>query len=165
MDTIEEQWKVVEEFPDYEVSNLGRIRSNKDRTSPRILSLNRRRTGHLCVSMSHRGVRERRSVHRIVATAWVGPPQTGQVTRHLDGNPANNVSTNLAWGTYKENQEDSRQHGTLSIGSRNGKAKITEEIASLIKTSNKATVLLAKELGLARWAVQRIRSGRTWKHV
>lgn len=53
---------------------------------------------------------QRVRVHTAVLHAFVGPRPTGMVTRHLDGNPANNHLSNLAWGTRAENEADKRRH-------------------------------------------------------
>lgn len=42
-------------------------------------------------------------VHRLVCEAFNGPPKNGQVCMHLDENSRNNIPSNLAWGTQKEN--------------------------------------------------------------
>jgi hypothetical protein len=44
--------------------------------------------------------------------AFVGAPGPGQtVTRHLNGDPADNRLANLAWGTPRENGRDTVRHG------------------------------------------------------
>lgn len=42
-------------------------------------------------------------VHRLVCEAFNGPPLSGQVCMHLDENSSNNLPSNLAWGSQKEN--------------------------------------------------------------
>lgn len=51
-------------------------------------------------------------VHRLVAQAFDGdaPSPAHTDVRHLDGNKANNVLTNLAWGTRSENMRDVLRH-------------------------------------------------------
>ena len=61
----------------------------------------------LCIKTQRHQV----SLHRIMALAFYGEPK-GRVVRHLDGNPLNNVLSNLAYGTVSENGYDSVEHGT-----------------------------------------------------
>lgn len=42
-------------------------------------------------------------VHRLVCEAFNGPAEPEQVCMHLDENSMNNMPSNLAWGTQKEN--------------------------------------------------------------
>lgn len=56
-------------------------------------------------------------VHQIVARAFIGTP-TGPVVRHVDDNPLNNHYSNLAYGTQRDNVNDSIRNGTY----RNGQA-------------------------------------------
>jgi hypothetical protein len=51
-------------------------------------------------------------VHSLVILAFVGPRPDGEQVRHLNGNPADNRLTNLAYGTQSQNQQDSLRHGT-----------------------------------------------------
>lgn len=57
-----------------------------------------------------------RNVHREVALAFIPNPTGLPVVRHLDGDPLNNIVSNLAWGTQKDNADDSRRHGTMATG-------------------------------------------------
>jgi HNH endonuclease len=70
------------------------------------------RKGYKSVSLRRDGKARTQQVHALVLEAFVGPRPAGFVTRHLDGNPANNDLTNLRWGTHSENVRDSIAHGT-----------------------------------------------------
>lgn len=68
--------------------------------------------GRYYVTLTLNGKQQRHQVHRLVLLAFVGPAPDGQECRHLDGNPANNNRSNLAWGTHRENIQDKKLHGT-----------------------------------------------------
>lgn len=53
---------------------------------------------------------QRVRIHTAVLHAFIGPRPAGMVTRHLDGDPANNHLSNLAWGTHAENVADKMRH-------------------------------------------------------
>jgi hypothetical protein len=90
--------------------------------------------GYRSISMSHNNVKVTRSVHRLICSAFHGeaPSKTHQV-RHLDGNPQNNVPTNLAWGTQEENWQDRRDHGRVALGEKHHSAKLTDEERAHLK--------------------------------
>jgi DNA-binding NarL/FixJ family response regulator len=63
------------------------------------------------------GKRTTRLVHVLVAKKFCGKkPSDKHQVRHLDGNRKNNIASNLAWGTAKENASDRAMHGTTSSG-------------------------------------------------
>lgn len=101
-----EAWAVMAGFDGrYRVSNLGRIESTY--TNPltkrvRIIMLRpaANKSGHLFVYLG-KGVK--RYVHRMVLETFVGPAPEGHECLHADDQPANNVLTNLSWGTRAEN--------------------------------------------------------------
>ena len=111
-----ENWRPIPELTEYEVSDLGRVRSwnsRRNKIVPRILRLHPDRYGYATVGLSSPdGQRALFRVHRLVLAAFVGEAPAGTVTRHLDGNPANNVLSNLAYGTPRENNLDAVRHGT-----------------------------------------------------
>lgn len=72
--------------------------------------------------------------HVLVLEAFVGPAPSGMECLHGDGNPQNNRLENLRWGTRKENVADSRKHGTISAGERNGHAKLRTADIPIIRT-------------------------------
>lgn len=82
--------------------------------------------GYLRVKISRGGKEQWFQVHRLVAEAYHGPCPDGQQCRHLDGDPANNHFSNLAWGTPAQNAEDRKRHGTEYGGPRHHNSAKTE---------------------------------------
>lgn len=74
------------------------------------------------------GIPVLRYVHRLVCEAFNGPAPEGKPTvRHLDGNPANNHISNLAWGSWQEQIEDKKRHGTWLEGVQAPWSKLSEQ--------------------------------------
>ncbi len=137
-----EEWREVRGYEKlYQVSSLGRIKSVDRkvefiRKSKIILTSVREKIlqplpdkgnqGHCFVSLSKGNKIIRKSIHRIVLEAFVGPCPEGMECRHLDGIPWNNRLTNLCWGTKKENMADRTKHGNTQIGIKHHNVKLTE---------------------------------------
>ena len=164
---VTENWRPVPGHPGYEVSDVGRIRSYRNRQGhsadmPRLLSP--------AIVRGYRHIKLGRSrqtkVHILVLEAFVGPRPDGMVCRHLDGNPLNNRLSNLRWGTPEENYADRHLHGTHNTGSRNGRAKVDERAVLVIRERLAAGVksaVVAEDLGISRGIVAHISAGHTWK--
>lgn len=79
------------------------------------------RKGYLKVNPSKDGKSRTTNVHKMVCLAFHGEqPSWATEVRHLDGNPTNNRPDNIQWGTSKENAEDRKRHGTVSMGPQHG---------------------------------------------
>lgn len=104
-----EEWRPVPGWPDYSVSNLGRVVSHKRREDRELVGglVN----GYRRVIVTAPGERKYVAVHRLVVLAFVGPVPDGLEVRHLDGDPLNNDLSNLAVGTHAENMQDRLAHG------------------------------------------------------
>lgn len=105
----------------YEVSDLGRVKSCA-RSVPgrpgvlivkreRLLKPMTTRIGHRTVALCRDNRRTTRGVHRLVLLAFVGPAPDGTECCHNDGDPANNVLSNLRWDTHQSNMVDKVIHG------------------------------------------------------
>jgi hypothetical protein len=122
---MKEIWKAVDEWP-YEVSNTGKVRNI--RTGKEIKSV-KHKSGYLNVQMWNKGKFKSAILHRLVAIAFHGIPQTDKhEVAHSDGDRHNNNASNLRWVTHAENMRDRDRHGTTARGKRNGKLKYNDEI-------------------------------------
>jgi NUMOD4 motif len=90
-----EDWKLITYFPEYSVSNHGRVRSNK---SGRILALNENQYGVVQVGLMKDGIQYHRSVPLLVARAFIPRDSLPFDTPiNLDGDRHNNHVDNLRW--------------------------------------------------------------------
>jgi hypothetical protein len=60
---------------------------------------------------SHK-TKSRPRMHRVILTAFAGPCPPRMECRHFNGDPLDNRSENLPWGTRSENVMDLVRHGT-----------------------------------------------------
>lgn len=92
-----EEWRTIEEFPEYEISSWGNIRNKK--TPNKLLSLNRsgRKRNYYSVMFSVNNKQTRRNVHRLVAKAFIPNPNNLPEVNHKDENGLNNRVDNLEW--------------------------------------------------------------------
>lgn len=98
---LEEVWKIVNDYPNYEVSNTGRVRNRK---SGRLLQQKLGREGrYMSVYLCNNGHENTQRVHRLVAKAFIPNPENKPQVNHIDGNRLNNHISNLEWCTSKEN--------------------------------------------------------------
>lgn len=90
-----ERWKTINRFPEYSVSDHGRIRND---TTGRILALSENQYGLVHVGMFQDGVQYHRSVPLLVAKAFL-PQSPGPFDTpiNLDGDRHNNRLENLMW--------------------------------------------------------------------
>jgi NUMOD4 motif/HNH endonuclease len=119
-----ETWRPIPGYDGYEVSDLGRVRAvdrvrmlrnrwgdvKPRRYRGRIIAQATNDYGYKCVRLGTHASKE--EVHRLVLLAFVGPRPPRHETAHWDGDPANNVLSNLRWATKSENYQDSVRHGT-----------------------------------------------------
>jgi hypothetical protein len=117
-----EEWKPVPDWENlYEVSDKGRVRSLR---SGKFMTQHRqdKKNEHRKVRLSRDGKGTTKRVHQLVMLAFVGHPKPGQIVRHLDDNPLNNLLSNLVYGTKSDNSYDSVRNGKHTWASR-GKCK------------------------------------------
>lgn len=90
-----EQWRTLEEFDGYAVSDLGNIRNEE---TGRILSQSYNTQGHKKVGLFDGKRQFTRSVKQLVADAFVeGKSDIHNTAMNLDGDFDNNRADNLVW--------------------------------------------------------------------
>ena len=95
-----ESWKVIYDFPNYEISNYGNVRNNT-----KIVKAVPNKHGYNVVVLCN-GIRKSVNIHRLVAAAFIPNPDNKPCVDHIDGDRANNHADNLRWVTVKENQNN-----------------------------------------------------------
>jgi hypothetical protein len=118
-----EEWKVIDEFPEYSISSFGRIRNTK-KEYIRIPDINS--TGYARLRLVRNGKIIRKFIHRLVAEIFLPNPQNKPFVDHIDGNNQNNKLDNLRWATRSENMlngkiRKDKKHTTLRNIIKNGK--------------------------------------------
>lgn len=102
----------------YQVSNLGRvysIRTNK------FLKPKLNRCGYLSVNLKYKGSHVTKSIHRLVAQAFIPNPNDFPQVNHKDEDKTNNCVDNLEWCSAKYNinygtaRERTAQHFRKSV--------------------------------------------------
>ena len=89
-----EIWKNVIGYGDkYEISNLGRVRTNvyKRFLNPYI------EKNYYSLRFRKNNKAKRHRVHRLVAIHFIENPNQKKIVRHIDGNKSNNKASNLKW--------------------------------------------------------------------
>lgn len=104
---MEEMWKSVNDHPNYEISNLGRIKSlcnNKwgiKEGHSKILKPVLNKNGYLTVSLNGKKI----YLHRLMLINFIDNIENKQFCNHKDGDRTNNKLSNLEWVTMQENNK------------------------------------------------------------
>ena len=94
-----EEWKSIEEFPNYEISSLGNV---KNIITGKVLK-NSVKGGYCHVSLTNEKYKKTLLVHRLVALAFIENPENKTDVNHKDKNKLNICVSNLEWMSRREN--------------------------------------------------------------
>lgn len=177
---MSEEWREVPGYPDYEVSDQGRVRSWvawHRLPVPRLLKLTPELHGGY-PGVSLRG--DRKKVHHLVLEAFVAPRPEGMLGCHRNGCPTDNTVGNLYWGTPSENTRDMYAHGRgthVRVNYRGEKHAATKLTAAQVLRIRRDYIgghrirggsnaqLLATKYKVHVTTIYNIVSRKTWGHV
>lgn len=174
---MDEIWETIDGTDEkYSVSNTGFVRSNgffantrgggKRFVQPRIMKSGYNGSGYLHVGCGRNKLY--RTIHRLVATAFIQNSDNLEFVNHKDGNKKNNHVSNLEWCTRQQNEDHAFATGLKnSTGSNNAMAKLTDDKVLFILTNYSkipdADICSMFNIHLA--TLQRIVNRKIWKHV
>lgn len=131
-----EIFKKIPEFPNYLVSNLGRVCSirNGIREFKKLRPCSGREE-YLNVTLWDKGIKKKICIHNLVAKIFIGEVPEGYIVDHIDNNPSHNYVTNLQIITLKENTQKAAKHSyNMTIASKvKGGFKYDLRVAAYIK--------------------------------
>ena len=112
-----EIWKKIKGFENYEISNLGRVKSNNLKKE-KILKFRITKTGYYRVMLQKNCFKKELLVHRLVAEAFIPNKENKKEVNHIDLNKSNNRVENLEWTTRSENIAHSYLNGRNKKGKK-----------------------------------------------
>ena len=161
---MEEIWKDVPSLNGhYQVSNVGNVRRIMCRPVKGCLNA----MGYKQITSHAPGHgKKTRTVHSMVAEAFIGERPEAAHIAHWNGDRADNRVENLRYATPKENVgDDRRRHDTLPCGERNYKTKFKESDIIDILKSPLGNSVLGRHYGVTKECISNIRRRKTWAHV
>jgi hypothetical protein len=139
---MNEIWVTIKDWPNYEISNFGNVRSIE-----RVENF--------------RGTLRKRKSTMMKPHLW----SAYLTVNHKDKNGFNNRADNLEWVTQKENIHHAMQFEDWTRGENNGNAKLTKEDIIEIRKHLLGCWKTAKLYNVSKTTILRIRSGKIWAHV
>ena len=117
---MEEIWKDIPNYEGlYQISNLGRVKSfprkGTHTKKERILKFAKSNKNYLIAMLTKHNKRKAKSVHRLVAEAFIPNPNNFPQVNHKDENRHNNCVDNLEWCTNHYNCNYGNRSVKLSI--------------------------------------------------
>lgn len=166
------EWRLILPEGIYSVSETGEVRRevayHKSRGPKCVLRPKTDRYGYCVVCICINNVRTWRTVHSLVAAAFLGPRPSGMQINHVNGDKTDNRPANLEYVTGQQNERHAAAHGLKARGERHHGAKLTAALVLELRRRNAAgasTRRLADEFGVSQTAVSHAICGRTWSHI
>ena len=112
---MEEVYKVIEGYENYEVSNLGNLRNIKTK---RVLKPGKDSSGYYMVILYTNSVGTTKRIHKLVANAYLDNPDDKKCVDHINNNRLENNLSNLRWATISENSFNQKIAKNNTSGSK-----------------------------------------------
>lgn len=164
-----ENWLPIDNWPNYQVSNLGRVRSCypslRRRSADGVLAPIKSGP-YLYVNLYSRNKLQKCPIHGLVCEMFHGAkPSPNHEVAHADGDATNNQSGNLRWATRSSNMQDKKAHGTNLTGESHNLAKLTWASVRDIRArylSGEKQRTIAEAFSVKQGTISLIVLNRTW---
>ena len=174
---MQEQWKTIPVFTDYQVSNFGRVKRIRSNRGMHFLKIvhwpyhsSRWKTQRCQVTLCQDRKQSTRLVHDLVAYTFIGSRPTGYFINHIDGNGTNNYVKNLEYVTPRQNVLHTIKLNHHAYGVYTRQAKLSaRQVSSILKMNRKkqygTLARLARRFHVDPCTIADIEKRRTWKHL
>lgn len=170
---MKEIWKSIIDYPNYEISNFGRVKRTPSyfRSLSGILIPQLSNNGRFRVPLCKNGKYKKFLIHRLVAIAFIPNINKLPEVNHIDGNPKNNIVSNLEWCTRSENMLHAFSTGLhhMTKGEECSWSKLNnEKVLEIRKTYAHGGISmkkLGKLFGITAEVVHGIIHKRYWSHI
>lgn len=149
-----EIWKNIEGYPNYQVSNMGRVKSlNYNHTKKeKILKPHNTGNGYLMVQLFNNDTYKCKLIHRLVAETFISNPENKPCVDHINTDKTDNKVENLRWVTHKENSNNPISKNNMVINATKPmlgiKSKANPLSIPILQLSKKGTPIMLWYCGL-----------------
>ncbi len=133
---LEEQWKQINDYPNYYISSLGVIKNNKNL----IMKLITDKAGYLKIKLCNKGIGKNFRHHQLMGQHFIPNPENYSQIDHINGIRNDNRLENLRWGSHSQNSRNkkkkmncSSQYQGVSCKKRNNKWEAQIKINGITK--------------------------------
>ena len=133
-----EEWKPIKGFEGYYISNLGRVKSTRSfkGTKETILKGSFNQQGYKVITMMKDNKAYTKTLHRLLAIAFIPNLNNYCCINHKDGNKLNNNLNNLEWCSYSYNNTEAYRIGLKHSRIKPKKVKQYDKNNNLINIWN-----------------------------
>lgn len=176
--------EIIPSFPDYLVSNLGRVKTIARKlrythavtgnehyrlSSERFLKVQHNNlTGYKFHQLYRDQKMHNKTIHSLVADAFLDKIPGLDYINHIDGNKHNNIVANLERCTNEYNHEHATKTGLKAKGEQVKSSKLNIHCIKAIKhllNVGYSHTDLSKMFDISRATISLISQGKIWKHV
>lgn len=163
-----EIWKVSITLPQYEISNMGRVRNTSDKKIKNIYD--NHKSGYIYIQYSNNGKCRSKKLHRLVAELFCDNPDNKETVNHINGIKSDNRSENLEWLTHLENMKHAYENGLIPAmkGEKNGRAKLTDNLVHEIckdYVNGLHYYDVMEKYNITKNQAEKIYRRTSWKHI
>ena len=181
---MKEVFKTIPSYPDYLVSNFGRVKTKARelrythavtkkehfrKSVERFLKVHYNKlTGYKFYQLYKDKKMYNKSIHQLVADAFIEKIESFDHINHIDGNKHNNSVDNLEWCTNEYNHHHATITGLVAKGERVGTSKLNDNMVHAIKYflhEGYSHVELAFAFNVSRPTISLIKENKIWKHI
>jgi len=178
-----EIWEVIKDFPDYQVSNLGRVKSLKFEKEM-ILKQSKNSNFYFCVGLSVNRKQKTKQVHNLIYETFNNYKlKPSECIHHRDENKENNYYENLKLMSKlnhnsfhkkgkshtKETKIKISENHLYQKGEKNNNSILITQDVIQIKLLLKNRKLLHREISdifnVSRRTITDIKNNRRWSHI